>query len=51
MLDFWLLGMLGAFGILIALFYRAAMALSTRDSRREHCVSRLLSDQLSLDQQ
>lgn len=49
MLDLWSLGMLGAFGILTALVYRAAMTLSTRDSRREQCVSRLLADQLGAD--
>lgn len=49
MLDLWSLGMLGVFGVLTTLVYCAATTLSTRDSRREQCVSRLLSDQLGAD--
>jgi hypothetical protein len=49
MLDIWSLGMLGGFGILTALVYRAALSMSTRDSRREQCLSRLLTDQLGTD--
>lgn len=49
MLDLWSLGALGVFFVLTAFVYRAATAMSTRDSRREQCVSRLLSDQISVE--
>ena len=50
MFDFWSVGMFGAFALIAALISRLAIASNRRDTRREQCVSRLLTDQLGPEQ-